>query len=444
MKMEEYLNKLYFAAQKSGADEFQIIYSYNETQGWKLLQGKLEEKKDTENQVVSVMLKKDGKIGCCKSRNLDEKVIPEIIGFAMENAEIIDNTEENFFYDGKGTYASVEPYKPIPDKMAQLNPIEFMREVEREILKADKRILPNPIIRFTKNKQEKIIKNSLGVNLQEKRDKAGLSVFVIAKDGDDIKTGNEISVFDKEEDFEPSTIAQKAVKKAISRFHDIKPQSGPAKVVFAPESLVGILGHLSYYASASMINKKQSQFAGKLGQVVASPLLTIIEDPLQKGGYDTTAFDNEGVPTCTKELISKGILKTYLYSLKTAHQAGVKPTGNDADDSNGSTLRNLYVEKGNVSKEELLKAVENGIYVDDEKGFNQSIRWSSFGDFSFSAGGFLIENGKIGRHLERFTVAGNYFQMLKDIKLIADDLEFSPQGISSPTIWVDGLVIGGK
>ena len=237
--------------------------------------------------------------------------------------------------------------------------------------------------------------------------------------------------------------AHKAAKKAISHLHGIKPESGPAKVVFSPESLINILSYLGYCASASIIDKKQSQFAGKLGTDVASSIVTIIEDPLQKGGYATTAFDEEGVPTYKKELISKGVLKTYLYSLKTAHKAGVKPTGNDADCVHfGSNLRNLYIENGNVSKEQLLKTVENGIYVDKESGFWQGIWTSSSGDFSFSASGFFIENGKIGRPLEQFTVAGNYYQMLKDIKLVANDLEFLPCGVGSPTIWVDGLTIG--
>ncbi|MBP5698853.1 MAG: TldD/PmbA family protein [Alphaproteobacteria bacterium] len=444
MKIEEYLDKLYGEAQKSGADEFQIIYNYKETQNWKLLQGKLEQKTNTENQVIAIMLKKDGKIGSCYSRNLDEKAISEIINYAMENARLIDETEENFFYDGKGVYATVEPYRPMPNKIAKLNPIEFMKDVEQEILKADKRILPNPKITFQKNKLKQIIKNSLGINLHKENEKDFCSVFVIAKDGNDTKSNYEKIVFDKEKDFEPSYIAQKAVKKAVKHLHGIKPKSGPAKVVFAPESLISILDYLGYCTSAYSIDKKHSQFAEKLGEVVASPIVTIIEDPLQKGGYSTSAFDNEGVPTYKKELISKGVLKTYLYSLKTAHKAGVKPTGNDADSPHGSTLRNLYMEKGNISKEELLKTVENGIYVDYEVGFTDGIRSNSSGDFSFSASGFLIENGKIGRPLEQFTVAGNYYQMLKDSKLIADDLEFSPYGVSSPTIWVDGLTIGGK
>jgi len=444
MKINTWIEKLYQAAQNSGADEFQIIYLYTEERALELLSGNINTSMNSENQTVAIMLKKDGKIGCCESRNLDEIVIPEMIDSAIRNANIIDKAEENFFYDGKDAYASAEPYHPLAQKMASLNPIEFIKEVEKEILKADTRILPSTSVSFYTYKQKRIIKNSLGVNIEEEREKASSNACVLAQDGKYKENGWKSIYFDKKEDFNPSYLAKKAVEKAVSHLNGIKPESGPARVVFAPESLVNILQYLGHCLSAEKINKKQSQFAEKLGKTVASSIVTIIEDPLLKGGYRTSSFDNEGVPTYKKELISKGVLKTYLYSLKTAHQSGVKPTGNDADNQIGSNLRNVYIEKGTVSKEDLLKKVEKGIYIDGERGFIQGIRTNTSGDFSFSASGFLIENGEIGQPLEQFTVAGNYYQMFKDIKLIANDLEFQFNGVGSPTIWVDGLVIGGK
>ena len=124
--------------------------------------------------------------------------------------------------------------------------------------------------------------------------------------------------FDKEEDFDAAFIAEKATEDALSRLNGIKPESGVTKVVFENKRFTDILAFLEGIASALNIQKQKSQFAGKIGQIVAAPIVTITDDPLLKGGYATTPFDGEGVPTRKKDIIAGGVLQTYLHSLKTA------------------------------------------------------------------------------------------------------------------------------
>lgn len=443
MAMRKFVDAVYAEAQKSGADEFQIEYGYADWQKFELFEGKIEKQSATEDQSLFLAVKKDGKVGYCRSGNFDETAIPEIVKSAMENARLIGEGEENFFYDGKGAYSEAESYRPLSDRLSALNPVAFMQEIEKKAYAADKRITQVQKVVLSQGKTRRIMRNSLGLDLSREDESAGCSVMVTAEDGNCKEWGCKGVAFDKEEDFDAAFIAGKAAEDALSRLNGIKPESGMTKVVFENKCFTDILAFLEDIASALNVQKQKSQFAGKIGQLAAAPLVTITDDPLLKGGYATTPFDGEGVPTRKKDIIAGGVLQTYLHSLKTAHKDGVAPTGNGAGRNGIIEAMNLHLQPGNASKQELLECVGNGIYIDRLNGLHAGFHMVS-GDFSFGARGYLIENGKIGRPLVQFTVAGNYYQLLKDIKMIADDLEFKTSGFGSPTVWVDGLTIGGK
>ena len=443
MDMQKFVDAVYTEAQKSGADEFQIEYDYVDWQKLELFKGRIEKQSATEDQSLLLAVKKDGKIGYCRSGNFDEAAISELVKSAMENVRLIGEGEENFFYDGKGAYAKAEPYRPLSDRLSALNPVAFMQEIEKKAYAADKRITQVQKVEFAQSKTRRIMRNSLGLDLSWEDESAGCSVRVTAEDGNSKEFGFKGVTFDKEEDFDAAFIAGKATEDALSRLNGIKPGSGVTKVVFENKCFTDILAFLEDLVSALNVQKQKSQFAGKIGQLVAAPIVTITDDPLLKGGYATTPFDGEGVPTRKKDVIAGGILQTYLHSLKTAHKDGVEPTGNGAGRNGIVEAMNLYLQPGNVSKQELLEQVKDGVYIDRLNGLHAGFHIVT-GDFSFGARGYLIEGGKIARPLEQFTVAGNYYQLLKDIKMVADDLEFKTSGFGSPTVWVNGLTIGGK
>ena len=443
MDMQKFVDAVYTEAQKSGADEFQIEYDYVDWQKLELFKGRIEKQSATEDQSLLLAVKKDGKIGYCRSGNFDEAAIPEIVKSAMENVRLIGEGEENFFYDGKGAYAKAEPYRPMSGRLSALDPVAFMQEIEKKAYAADKRITQVQKVEFAQSKTRRIMRNSLGLDLSREDESAGCSVRVMAEDGNSKEFGFKGVTFDKEEDFDAAFIAGKATEDALSRLNGIKPGSGVTKVVFENKCFTYILAFLEDLVSALNVQKQKSQFAGKIGQIVAAPIVTITDDPLLKGGYATTPFDGEGVPTRKKDIIAGGVLQTYLHSLKTAHKDGVEPTGNGAGRNGIVEAMNLYLQPGNVSKQELLEQVKDGVYIDRLNGLHAGFHIVT-GDFSFGARGYLIEGGKITRPLEQFTVAGNYYQLLKDIKMVADDLEFKTSGFGSPTVWVNGLTIGGK
>lgn len=437
MQAEVFVNRLYDEAQKRKLEQFQISYNYVLKDSLKVDEGEVKEESNSENQTVSFAVKINGKIGRFACSDLDEKNIKEIVDQAVETAELINEDEENFFHDGSGKYKKACAYRPL-EKIKTLDRLAFLREVGEAAKKADKRIAKVADLEFRSEKRKEFLRNSLGLDVSEENESAFVYVEVKAEEKGVVKTAEEVVFFDKPEDFFADKLGQQVAKKVISQLDEVGVKSGIMPVVFENRRFPDFLNFLSIACSAYEIQNERSKLAGKLNKPIASKILTVIENPHLDGGYATASFDGEGYPTIYKEVIKDGILQTYLHNLKTAHKDGVEPTGNGSGVS--TCVSNFYVKPGTDSKENILLASGTGVYVTDLNGLHAGMSMVS-GDFSFGAGGFLIENGKLGKALKQITISGNFYQMLKDIRKIGNDLEFYGSGCGSPSVLIDGLMI---
>ena len=164
-----------------------------------------------------------------------------------------------------------------------------------------------------------------------------------------------------------------------------------------------------------------------------------------------TPFDGEGVATYKKNVIEKGVLKTFLYDLSTADKAGVESTGNGQRLSYSNPVYiapySFYIESGEHNFEELIKNMDNGLYVTDFKGMHAGCN-AVTGDFSIESAGYIVRDGKIGEAVKSFTVAGNFFELLSNIESISDKVYFGmPSGFTSygaPDVLVRKMSVAGK
>ncbi|MEE1237874.1 MAG: metallopeptidase TldD-related protein, partial [Turicibacter sp.] len=142
-----------------------------------------------------------------------------------------------------------------------------------------------------------------------------------------------------------------------------------------------------------------------------------------------------------------GVLNTYLHSLTTAKSFKVAPTGNASRASFKSSVNisptNMYIKPQSTTFDEIIKQVENGIYITDVQGLHAGLNAIS-GDFSLSASGFLIENGEVTNPVHEITIAGNFFDLLHQIIGVGNDLDFGPSNIGSPTLYVQSLTVAGE
>jgi PmbA protein len=204
-----------------------------------------------------------------------------------------------------------------------------------------------------------------------------------------------------------------------------------------------LIDHIFDAINGDAIYRHASYLAGKLGEQVAGENITIIDDGTMRGGFGSSPFDGEGVPTRRTVVIEHGVLKSYLLNTYTARKLKLQTTGNAArglTGNPGTGAGNFFLQPGQKTAAEILKEIKSGLYVTEFLGFGVNL---VTGDFSRGASGLWIENGEFAYPVEEITVAGNLKEMFRNVSAIGADLEFR-SSIACPTLRIDGMTVAGE
>jgi PmbA protein len=241
----------------------------------------------------------------------------------------------------------------------------------------------------------------------------------------------------------PESVGREAARRALRRLGAKPVPTQQVPIVFSPELARSIVGHIFDAASGSAIYHHSSFFVGMLGKQVAASDITVIDDGTIVGGFGTSPFDGEGLPTRRTVIVENGILKNYLLNTYMGRKLGMSSTANASRGLAGTPgigSHNLFLTAGTMSAEALLSGIPSGLYVTELIG--QGVNMVT-GDYSRGASGLWIENGELTYPVEEITIAGNLKEMLKNISAVADDLVFRGS-VASPTIRIDGMVVAGE
>lgn len=241
----------------------------------------------------------------------------------------------------------------------------------------------------------------------------------------------------------PEAVGKVAAQRALRRLGARKVKTQQVPVIFDPLVATSILNHIFEGVNGDSVYRGASFLAGKLGQSVAAPNVTVIDDGTMRGGFGTSPFDGEGVPTRRTVVIDKGVLTSYLLNTYTAKKLGLQTTGNASRGLAGTPgigPGNYFLQPGTETPQQLLVDVKEGLYVTEFLGMGVNL---VTGDYSRGASGLWISGGELAYPVEEITVAGNLREMFMNISEVANDLEFRGS-VASPTIRIDGLTVGGE
>jgi PmbA protein len=234
----------------------------------------------------------------------------------------------------------------------------------------------------------------------------------------------------KKREVDEEDIAARAIEYFRMAEKIVPIESGEMPVIFTPGGLSALLLSLGLAVDGKNVYLGASPLRDKLGQQIADPRLTIIDDPFIEFGPNTSAYDNEGVPRKVTPLVEKGVLKNFIYDLDTAGRVQTHPTGHGAN----RQLTNLVISPGNTPYEEMVRGIENGLLVHDFLGLGQGNPIN--GDFSVNVFlGYKIEHGKVTGRVKDIMLAGNAFNAIKDVSAISQEREW----VSGPFAWFNGL-----
>jgi PmbA protein len=238
---------------------------------------------------------------------------------------------------------------------------------------------------------------------------------------------------------EATEIGRKAGKRAVARLDPKRPKPGKYPVLFDSRVSPTLLGHFAAAISGSSIARKTSFLQDQLGKSVFAAGVTIIDDPLRLRGLRSRPFDGEGLRVSRQELVSGGVLKSWIAESASARQLGIHPTGHAARGAGGApgaSPSNLYFAAGSRSREELLAAFPQALLIIELIG--QGVNPVT-GDYSRGAVGFMVRNGEIAEAVSEVTVASNLVEMFASLE-VGSDLEFR-RGIDAPTVLVPQMTV---
>ena len=389
----------------------------------------------------------EGKMGYTYTEKCEDSSIDFLINSVISNASIIEKDEKEELYGGDNDYVKLDLYHPELEKVTPQEKIQFLKEVEAECKSLDSRVKSVNYCLFTNGTSKMTLKNSKGLDLHQEQNYAYTYVSVLVSEHDQNKTDGDFIVSADFKKYDAKSFAKKIVAAAIGQLGAVKVKSGKYPILLKNTVVGDILEAMSDSFSADNVQKDLSRLKGKLETAIGTDALTIVDDPHLKDGLGSASFDGEGVATYAKEVVSNGVLKTYLHSLATSKTFDVQPTGNGFRSGFKSPIvispSNLYIQPRELSFDSLAKAINDGIYITEVQGLHAGLNDIS-GDFSLSASGFLIKNGAVSTAVHELTIAGNFFDLLHHIKGIGSDLDFGASSFGSPSLWIDSLRVSGE
>ena len=241
---------------------------------------------------------------------------------------------------------------------------------------------------------------------------------------------------------DPASVGRTAAARALRRLGARKVKTVQVPVVFDPETAAGLIRAIASAASGPSLYRRASFLLERLGQRVASPSVTIVDDGLIPGALGSRPFDGEGLPAGRSHVVRDGVLESYLLDTYSARKLGLASTHHAARDGSGVgvSTTNLTLLPGTAKPRDLIASVANGLYVTELIGFGIN---GVTGDYSRGAAGIWIEKGELAYPVEEVTVAGNLLQMFAAIEGIGDDLVLRDR-TSSPTVLIGRMVVAGN
>ncbi|MEA3254276.1 MAG: TldD/PmbA family protein, partial [Candidatus Altiarchaeota archaeon] len=223
-------------------------------------------------------------------------------------------------------------------------------------------------------------------------------------------------------DFNPGAAGKKAGEIAKQALNPGEGRGGVYDIIFDPLAFANLLGHILGFASAFSVDIGESFLADRIDKVIGNEIVTLVDDGSLAGGFNSSKFDAEGVPTQRNVVVEKGVLKTYLHNTSTAKKYGAESTGNAGLISPHPW--NAVIEPGDYGRDDLFSGVNKGLYITNV----WYTRFQNYrtGDFSTIPrdGLFLIENGELSQPLSNLRVSDNLLHILKNITALGDKQEW--------------------
>ncbi|MBV14357.1 MAG: peptidase C69 [Actinobacteria bacterium] len=408
--------------------------------------GEVESLTVAESRGVGVRVVSGNQQGFAYTGTLDRDAVEEALAEARDNMSFATPDEYCGVAEPDGVapadldlYSLALPGHPTDDKVA------MALELERLTLSADERIIGIESAEYSDSVSEAAVATTTGIRSTSRETGCFLSAYALAEQDGETQTGFGFSLGREPGDLDIEIASREAAERATRMLGAVKPPSGRLTVVLDPWVSAQFLGIVGGTLSGEMVQKGRSLFAERLGDNVAAPGVTLIDDPTDMCAFTASATDGEGLATRRNVLIDGGRLDRFVHNSQTARRAGTVSTGSAVrgySSTPGAGVRAVSVVPGTLSQADLVAGIDDGILIQGVSGLHSGVNPVS-GDFSTGAEGIRIRGGQLAEPVREFTIASTIQRMLLDIEAIGCDLQWLPMKAAGVTLVIGELTISG-
>ncbi len=396
---------------------------------------------------IGIRVIEDGRAGFASAGTHDRVVIDELLEQARSNARFAEPDEFVALAEPDGVAAT--EFERFSEALASVTPEEKIAiaiDVERRVKAADPRITGIRTATYGDSTVSFAMASSTGLGFSERATGASAGVHALAADGDRTMSGGAGDAAADPSGLDIDGLVERAVRQAVDLIGSTKPVSGPVQLVFDQRMAASIFGIISGMLSGDRIVKGRSPFVDRIGETIASPLLSIADTPLDRESLGATSYDGEGLACRELSLISNGVLQGYLFDDHTARKYGTASTASAQRGTRGLPSPGVHVlsvpagDGGDLDA--LIAGVDHGIFVFSLAGFHSGVNPVS-GDLSLGVDGLMIRNGQLAEPISEATVGSTLQRMMLGITAVGSDRLHLPGGAVCPSLVIGDVMLSG-
>jgi len=417
----------------------------------RVYEGDVEHFVSAQSEGVGIRVVREGRTGFAYAGTLDESAVAEVLAEARDNVRF--GTVDEFAGLAEPDGVPVTDQALWNDDLAVFptdEKIDLAKKLEKLATGADPRVRVDEAD-YADAWAEAAVATTTGVRQSGRENGCYVSVSTLADEGEgddaETQTGFGFSVGRSPSEFDLDRAANEAADRATRLLGATKPESRRLTIVLDPMVTAQFLGVISSTLNGESVVKGRSLFRDRLGEEVAAPIVTLVDDPTNAKAYTATDVDGEGLAARRNVLIEDGVLQRFVHNSYSARRAGTVSTGNAVRGGFAGTpgvgCLALSLAPGSRSQEEIVADIDDGLLVQSMQGLHSGVNPVS-GDFSTGAAGLLIEGGRIGAPVREFTIASTLQRMLLDIVEVGADIEWLPMRAAGMTLVIRDVTMSGN
>jgi PmbA protein len=434
------------AEMAADGEEVEAFVARSTSTSVKAYEGEVESLTQASSAGVGVRVIVDHREGFAYAGTLDEAVVLEALAEARDNAQFGEPDE----FNGLATPDGVAPAEldlwpeglasvPTSDKVA------LAIELEAATKSRDARVRGVRVSMYSDSLGEAAVATSTGIRAWGRAGTSYLMVQALAQQDGETQIAGGLSVGREVDDLSIDEAADDAVVRSTRLLGSTKPATQRLTLVLEPRMTATVLGLVGGMLNGEAVLKGRSPFGERVGEAIASPLLTFVDDPTDARSLGAETHDGEGLACRRNELVVDGVLQGFLHNTYTGRRSGTASTGSarrGVSSTPGVGAGALAVAPGSGTHEEVLGAVEHGLFVTSMAGLHSGVNPVS-GDFSVGVEGLMVKGGELAEPIREATIASTLQRLLLDISAVGADLEWLPDGTGGVTLVIPDVALSG-